>query len=74
MSMCYAWGKLMVVWCSHVLVWPGGKLVDLLNERLVSGALPEEQVLKIFTEVCQPVARLHHRTKPITHRDIKVRA
>lgn len=48
-----------------------GKVIDLMNQRLNSG-FTEQEVLKIFTDVCEAVARLHHRTKPIIHRDIKV--
>ena len=46
-------------------------MVDLMNARLKVG-FSEEEVMKIFTDVCQAVARLHHRTKPIIHRDLKV--
>ena len=46
-------------------------MVDMMNTSLKTG-LSEELVLKIFTDVCQAVARLHHRTKPIIHRDLKV--
>ncbi|XP_003382494.1 PREDICTED: AP2-associated protein kinase 1-like [Amphimedon queenslandica] len=34
--------------------------------------LPEALILKIFTDVCLAVSRLHHRTKPIIHRDLKI--
>ena len=47
-------------------------MVDMMNAKLKTG-FSEEQVMKIFTDVCQAVARLHHRTKPIIHRDLKVR-
>ena len=44
------------------------------QRHLSSGTqLTQDEALKIFTDVCQAVARLHHRTKPITHRDLKVR-
>lgn len=49
----------------------GGRVVDLMNSRLKTG-FSEELILRIFTDVCQAVARLHHRTKPILHRDLKV--
>lgn len=49
-----------------------GKVIDVLNQRLHRGGLKEQEALKIFTDVCEAVARLHHRTKPIIHRDIKV--
>ena len=51
----------------------GGRVVDMMNARLSTG-FTEAEVLKIFTDVCQAVARLHHRTKPIIHRDLKVHA
>ena len=53
---------------------PGGRLVGVMNSRLSSRScgFSEDEVLKIFTDICHAVARLHHRTKPIVHRDIKV--
>lgn len=54
-------------------LYEGTPVIDLLNQYLSSGrSLPEEKVVKIFLDVCQAVARLHHRTKPILHRDLKV--
>lgn len=48
-------------------------MIDLMNSKLSQGQhFSEQEVLKMFTDVCQAVARLHHRTKPITHRDLKV--
>ena len=55
----------------HITHYKGGRVVDMMNARLEEG-FSETEVLKIFTDVCQAVARLHHRTKPITHRDLKV--
>jgi AP2-associated kinase len=52
-------------------LYTGGRVIDMMNARLKTG-FPEEEVLRIFTDVCQAVARLHHRTKPIIHRDLKV--
>lgn len=49
----------------------GGRVVDMMNSRLKTG-FTEDEVMRIFTDVCQAVARLHHRTKPIIHRDVKV--
>ena len=57
------------VYCT--LYMSGGRVVDMMNARLKSG-FSEEDVMKIFTDLCQAVARLHHRTKPIIHRDLKV--
>ena len=58
----------------HYLLAPaGGKVIDLMNSKLSHRQhFSEQEVLKIFTDICQAVARLHHRTKPITHRDLKV--
>ena len=55
----------------HVYMYVGGRVVDMMNARLKTG-FSEAEVMKIFTDVCQAVARLHHRTKPIIHRDLKV--
>jgi serine/threonine protein kinase len=54
-------------------LYEGTPVIDLLNQCLSAGrSLQEEKVLKIFLDVCQALARLHHRTKPILHRDLKV--
>lgn len=54
-------------------MYAGQTVMSLLQQEFSSGRrLPEHQVMKIFTDVCRAVARLHHRTKPITHRDLKV--
>lgn len=51
----------------------GTSVIDLLNQRLSSGSrLTQNEVLHIFSDVTKAVARLHHRTKPIIHRDLKV--
>ena len=51
----------------------GESAIDILNSHYPKGAaLSEQLVLKVFTDVSQAVARLHHRTKPIIHRDLKV--
>lgn len=49
----------------------GGQLLDIMNRRIGHG-FDEQEVLKIFCHVCLAVTRLHHRTRPITHRDLKV--
>lgn len=49
----------------------GGQLLDIMNRRIGYG-FDEQEVLKIFCDVCLAVTRLHHRTKPIIHRDLKV--
>ena len=42
-----------------------------MNDNLNSG-LSEELVLRIFTDVCEAVAALHHSQPPVQHRDLKV--
>ena len=54
-------------------LYTGQSVVDLLNSRLAKKqALSEREVLKIFSDIAVAVGRLHHRTKPIIHRDLKV--
>lgn len=49
----------------------GGQLLDIMNRHIGHG-FDEQEVLKIFCDVCLAVTRLHHRTRPIIHRDLKV--
>ncbi len=54
-------------------LYTGPSVVHLLNARLAKKTtLSEHEVLKIFSSVVVAVGRLHHRTKPIIHRDLKV--
>jgi len=46
-------------------------VLQLMNERLTTG-FTESEVLDIFCDVCEGVARLHHCQTPILHRDLKV--
>lgn len=48
-----------------------GHVLQMMNDRLSSG-FSEGEVLKIFCDVCEAVARLHHNQPPIIHRDLKV--
>ena len=52
-------------------LYDGGSVLEMMNTRLDRG-FTEEEVLRIFTDVLLAVTRLHHRTKPISHRDLKV--
>ncbi|XP_061624487.1 AP2-associated protein kinase 1-like isoform X8 [Phyllopteryx taeniolatus] len=49
----------------------GGQVVNLMNQRLQSG-FTEAEVLQIFCDTCEAVARLHQCKTPIIHRDLKV--
>lgn len=54
-------------------LYAGQTVMFMLQQHMTQGRkMPESLVMKIFTDVCLAVARLHHRTKPITHRDLKV--
>nr|XP_054773420.1 AP2-associated protein kinase 1-like [Lytechinus pictus] len=48
-----------------------GHVVQQMNERLSIG-FTEQEVLRIFCNVCEAVSRLHHCQTPIIHRDLKV--
>ena len=52
-------------------LYDGGTVLEMMNARLDRG-FTEHEVLRIFTDVLLAVTRLHHRTKPIIHRDLKV--
>ncbi|XP_040897685.1 AP2-associated protein kinase 1-like isoform X6 [Toxotes jaculatrix] len=49
----------------------GGQVVNLMNQRLQTG-FSEPEVLQIFCDTCEAVARLHQCKTPIIHRDLKV--
>uniref|UniRef100_A0A3P9NM47 non-specific serine/threonine protein kinase n=1 Tax=Poecilia reticulata TaxID=8081 RepID=A0A3P9NM47_POERE len=49
----------------------GGQVVNLMNQRLQTG-FSETEVLRIFCDTCEAVARLHQCKTPIIHRDLKV--
>ncbi|XP_051539582.1 AP2-associated protein kinase 1-like isoform X3 [Myxocyprinus asiaticus] len=49
----------------------GGQVVNLMNQRLQTG-FSEQEVLQIFCDTCEAVARLHQYKTPIIHRDLKV--
>ncbi|XP_030057734.1 AP2-associated protein kinase 1 isoform X3 [Microcaecilia unicolor] len=49
----------------------GGQVVNLMNQRLQTG-FTESEVLQIFCDTCEAVARLHQWKMPIIHRDLKV--
>ncbi|KIH57633.1 hypothetical protein ANCDUO_12173, partial [Ancylostoma duodenale] len=48
-------------------------VLQLMNDRLSVGqSLRSSEVLSIFCDMCEAVARLHHSVTPIIHRDLKV--
>lgn len=50
-----------------------GTVLQKMNEHLQRGTyFTEPEILKIFCDVCEAIARLHHAQTPILHRDLKV--
>lgn len=49
----------------------GGGIIDLLNQRL-RNRLTEQEILEIFTDVCEAVAAMHSLDQPLLHRDLKI--
>ncbi|CAJ0959412.1 unnamed protein product, partial [Mesorhabditis belari] len=48
-------------------------VLGLMNDRLTHGkGFTPAEVLSIFCDMCEAVARLHHSTTPVIHRDLKV--
>lgn len=48
-------------------------VLQLMNDRLMSGrCLSAKEILGIFCDMCEAVARLHHSQTPVIHRDLKV--
>ena len=43
----------------------------MMNDQLESGFIQEE-VIKIFCDICKALSKLHHCQIPIIHRDLKV--
>lgn len=52
------------------LFYVGGPVVNLMNQRLQMG-FTEAEVLQIFCDTCEAVARLHQCKTPVIHRDLK---
>ncbi|XP_058921904.1 BMP-2-inducible protein kinase isoform X2 [Kogia breviceps] len=48
-----------------------GQVVNQMNKKLQTG-FTEPEVLQIFCDTCEAVARLHQCKTPIIHRDLKV--
>ncbi|XP_054544105.1 BMP-2-inducible protein kinase isoform X2 [Talpa occidentalis] len=48
-----------------------GQVVNQMNKKLQTG-FTETEVLQIFCDTCEAVARLHQCKTPIIHRDLKV--
>lgn len=60
-----------------------GSVLSQMNDKLKeqascltvdgSGVFEEKEILRIFCDVCEAVAKLHHNKPHIIHRDLKVR-
>uniref|UniRef100_A0A673MEL2 non-specific serine/threonine protein kinase n=1 Tax=Sinocyclocheilus rhinocerous TaxID=307959 RepID=A0A673MEL2_9TELE len=59
------------VYHPYICLCAGGQVVNLMNQRLQTG-FSEQEVLQIFCDTCEAVARLHQYKTPIIHRDLKV--
>ena len=59
------------IWCSNGRMWLSGCVINQMNDRLGVG-FSEQEVLRIFCDICEAVSRLHHCQTPIIHRDLKV--
>ncbi|VDD85155.1 unnamed protein product [Enterobius vermicularis] len=58
---------------SLLTVYYKSSVLQLMNERLMSGrCLSAKEILSIFCDMCEAVARLHHSQTPVIHRDLKV--
>ncbi|CAG5107472.1 Oidioi.mRNA.OKI2018_I69.chr1.g3343.t1.cds [Oikopleura dioica] len=55
----------LIEYCSR------GHVLDFMNKRLNSG-FTEEEVMKIFCDVVEAVAKMHQSNPPFAHRDLKV--
>lgn len=55
----------------YLFLFAEGHVVQLMNEHINLG-FSESLVLKIFTDTCEAVAKLHHADPPVIHRDLKV--
>ncbi|CAG9538694.1 unnamed protein product [Cercopithifilaria johnstoni] len=58
--------------CSLLTTYYKSSVLQLMNERHLAGrCLSANEILKIFCDVCEAVARLHHSQTPVIHRDLK---
>uniref|UniRef100_A0A8R1TSZ8 non-specific serine/threonine protein kinase n=1 Tax=Onchocerca volvulus TaxID=6282 RepID=A0A8R1TSZ8_ONCVO len=58
--------------CSLLTTYYKSSVLQLMNERHLTGrCLSANEILKIFCDVCEAVARLHHSQTPVIHRDLK---
>ena len=56
-----------------LMVYCPGSVVSQMNEAFHQGRyFSEPLVLRIFTDTCEAVSRLHHCHTPVIHRDLKV--
>lgn len=67
--------ELMTCFYSYAVFYlspAAGQVVKQMNQRLNVG-FSEAEVLHIFCDTCEAVARLHQCKTPIIHRDLKVK-
>uniref|UniRef100_A0A0N5A9W4 non-specific serine/threonine protein kinase n=1 Tax=Syphacia muris TaxID=451379 RepID=A0A0N5A9W4_9BILA len=58
---------------SLLTVYYKSSVLQLMNERLMSRrSLSPVEILSIFCDICEAVARLHHSQTPVIHRDLKI--
>ena len=58
-------------WIFFFFFFLEGHVVQLMNEHISSG-FSESLVLKIFSDTCEAVSKLHQADPPVIHRDLKV--
>ncbi|CAD6192921.1 unnamed protein product [Caenorhabditis auriculariae] len=59
--------------CMLLTAYYKASVLQLMNDRLAAGqGLSSSEVLSIFCDMNEAVARLHHSQTPVIHRDLKV--
>ncbi len=50
-----------------------GSLISMLQKKLDEGSqFSEDELLKIFLQICKAVGHMHAQNPPVSHRDLKV--
>ncbi|CAB3401739.1 unnamed protein product [Caenorhabditis bovis] len=59
--------------CMLMTVYHKRNVLQLMNDRISNNMfLSPNEILNIFCDMCEAVARLHHSQTPVIHRDLKV--